>query len=66
LDGVGKARVVGVKVNFIQTGWEVGLIEAGFDLTLPSTRILEGLIMQGEPVKKGNDMKGSKRIIHPS
>jgi len=45
LDGVDEARVVGVMANFNQKGWEDGLIDAGFNPTLPSTWILEGLTM---------------------
>ena len=45
LDGVGEARVVSVKANFTQAGWQTGLFEAGFDPTIPSAWVLEGLVM---------------------
>lgn len=45
LDGVDEARVVGVMANFNETGWEDGLIDAGFDPAQPSAWILEGLTM---------------------
>lgn len=43
LDGLGKARVIGVEVDFVQMDWANELIKAGFDPSQPSAWLLEGL-----------------------
>lgn len=48
LDGIGGARVIEVQANLGHTGWEDDLIKAGFDPSLPSAWILEGLTMYDE------------------
>lgn len=40
-----RARVVGVEADLSKTGWDGELFEAGFDPSLPSAWILEGLTM---------------------
>ncbi|CAM9451642.1 unnamed protein product [Scytosiphon promiscuus] len=43
--GVGQARVLAVEADLSVKGWEGELFEAGFDPSLPSAWILEGLTM---------------------
>lgn len=43
--GVGRAHVVAVEVDLSVNGWEGELFEAGFDPSMPSAWILEGLTM---------------------
>lgn len=45
LGGIGVACVVGVEADLGKTSWESELIEAGFDPTLPSAWVVEGLTM---------------------
>lgn len=41
----GRAQVVAVEADLCKPGWEGELFEAGFDRSLPSAWILEGLTM---------------------
>ena len=43
--GVGQGRVVPVEADLSVEGWQGELFEAGFDPSLPSAWILEGLTM---------------------
>lgn len=44
-DDVVRARIVPVEVDLSQAEWERELLQAGFDASLPSAWILEGLTM---------------------